>query len=451
MHRTMPAFLAIALLSSTAAIHAQSAQKPREDQGPMTGTGFTTTYIRLGRLADGLLYQPSTKGPKNRIAVVFTHPGADNLPEPIGRELSSRGYTVMNLNARANPEAGVDLQLPAMSAAIAYLRGLPGIERVVVAGHSGGAHQMTLYANVALHGAAACNGPEKLYACQARGLDHLERPDGLILLDPPLGDFHEASSIDPAVNDTVNRRDPALDMFSPANGFDAAKGSATYSADFARRFHAAQAARNAQVLAHAQARLKLIEGGQGDYANDEPLTIPGLGADAGGARLYQSDLAFLSHSKAPHLLLKADGTRAMQIIRTVRPASMAAAKQARMLGTNSQNTTVRGYLAHAAIRLQPDYAITDDDIVGVDWASGYDSAPGNAPGITVPTLVLTMGCHYLIVPGEIIYDRLATRDKTYATVEGATHGFTACRPAYGDTMKRTFDFVDEWLGKAGRF
>ena len=62
-----------------------------------------------------------------------------------------------------------------------------------------------------------------------------------------------------------------------------------------------------------------------------------------------------------------------------------------------------------------------------------------------------MGCHYLVVPGEIIFDHLAAKDKTYATVEGATHGFQPCQPQYGDTVKRTFDFVDNWLSRPGRF
>ncbi len=35
-------------------------------------------------------------------------------------------------------------------------------------------------------------------------------------------------------------------------------------------------------------------------------------------RLYQTDTAFAAHTKAPHLLLKADGTRAEQIIQSVR-------------------------------------------------------------------------------------------------------------------------------------
>ena len=57
------------------------------------------------------------------------------------------------------------------------------------------------------------------------------------------------------------------------------------------------------------------------------------------------------------------------------------------------------------------------------------STPANAEGITVPSLVMTMGCHYLVVPGEIIYDHLAAKDKTYATVEGATHGLHALQAA----------------------
>jgi len=69
----------------------------------------------------------------------------------------------------------------------------------------------------------------------------------------------------------------------------------------------------------------------------------------------------------------------------------------------------------------------------------------------VPALVMTMGCHYLLVPGEIIYDNLASHDKTYVGVEGATHSFSPCAAKYGDTAKRAFDYIDEWLSTPGRF
>ena len=117
----------------------------------------------------------------------------------------------------------------------------------------------------------------------------------------------------------------------------------------------------------------------------------------------------------------------------------------------TQNSTVRRFLAMSAIRLQKDFAFTEDDIVGVDWKSAMSSTPANAEGITVPTLVLSMTCHYLMVPDEIIFNHLAARDKQFVLVEGAAHGFTPCRPEYGDTSARTFDYVDAWLMQAGRF
>jgi hypothetical protein len=80
-----------------------------------------------------------------------------------------------------------------------------------------------------------------------------------------------------------------------------------------------------------------------------------------------------------------------------------------------------------------------------------DSPIANAEGITVPTIVLVNTCYRLVVTGEILFDHIAAKDKTYVASEGALHGFTPCRPEYGDTKKRAFDFVDNWLAKPGRF
>jgi hypothetical protein len=138
----------------------------------------------------------------------------------------------------------------------------------------------------------------------------------VILLDPPLGAFHAMSSIDPAVHGkNPKSRIAALDMFAPANGFDPATGSANYSATFARRFYAAQAARNARIVDRALARLHAIEQGKGEFRDDAPFVVPGMGVFAAGARLYQPDTAFLSHTRAPHLLLEPDGRTAYVIVR----------------------------------------------------------------------------------------------------------------------------------------
>lgn len=418
--------------------------------GPVQSDRFRTVYVRLGSNNDeGLLYEPVTPGSNARIALLFVHPNGNVFNVPVGPEMSSRGYRVLMVNHHGQDD-DADRFAPGISRGVAYLRTLPGVRRVVIVGHSGGGHLIAWYQNVAEHGPSACQGSEKIYPCSGEGLVGLAKPDGILLLDSTLGAFHQMSAVDPAV-DGSNRK-PALDMFTAANGYDTEGKRARYSAEFAKRFHAEQAARNARIVDNALERLHAITQGKGQFSDDEPLVIRGMGQNAAGARLYQPDIAFVARTKKPHMLLKADGTEPEMIVPSVRPATGQQAIGA--LGTlhvMSQDTTVRHFLANSAIRTTPDYAITADDIAGVDWASATTSTPANAEGITVPALVMPMTCHYLVVPDEIIFDHLGSKDKTFVAVEGAVHNFAPCRPEYGDTVKRAFDFVDGWLGKTGRF
>ena len=67
---------------------------------------------------------------------------------------------------------------------------------------------------------------------------------------------------------------------------------------------------------------------------------------------------------------------------------------------------------------------------------------------------MTAGWEFLA--SETIYDMAASKDKTIAFVEGATHKFTPAHHLekfpgeFGDTMKTIHDYLDEWLS-AGRF
>ena len=222
MNTKSATLLAIVLMAAAAPVLAQddSPAPPRGRPpaiGPIPGDKFKTQFIRLGQQGEGMLYEPATLGPKSRIAVIYSHPGGNNFNAPIARELANRGYRVMNVNFRGDAELGMEMQLPTISLAIGYIRSQPGVQKVVIAGHSGGGHQMALYDNVAEHGPSACSGPEKIYPCKAAGLERLNKPDGIMLIDPPLGAFHEMSSIDPAVDKDVNVRNPALDMYAAAN------------------------------------------------------------------------------------------------------------------------------------------------------------------------------------------------------------------------------------------
>jgi hypothetical protein len=278
----------------------------------------------------------------------------------------------------------------------------------------------------------------------------LAKADGVILLDPALGAFDTTSAIDPAFKgNTRGLRN--LDMYAAGNGYNSKTGRGLYSAAFVREFFVAQSARNTQIIDRAAAMLRLVEEGKGDFIDDEPYVVAGAYNSGNTANLYNADLALMSSTKVPHSLLKADGSMAQVIVHSVRvPAGPrtvpAMAECCRVVGT-----TVRRFLDNDAVRTTRDFAITADDILGVDWKSSITSTPTNAENINAPSLVLTMSCYHAVVPGEIVFDHLAAKDKSYVAVEGAGHDFAACKPEYGDTKKRTFDFVDRWLAEGGRF
>lgn len=408
---------------------------------------FTTTYVRLGPDTDGLLVEPLERGPNASIAMVFSHPNSDNFGERPGWYMARRGYPVMLVNYRGNSSMD-EPYLRSISLGIAYMRRMSDISTVVLLTHSGGGTLGALYQNVAENGPSACQGPEKIYPCSGENLDDLEAADGVVFLDSTLGAAHRATAVDPAVTDSG--RNPGLDMFSEANGFSVT-GKSNYSDDFARRYYEAQSARNNSIINDALGRLDQLRERQDGFPDDEAMIIKGIGRQAMGARLYQPDPDFQARTRSPHLLLRADGTEEQVIIESVREPVDWLRRNPNLVHNMDANTTVRDFLANMAVRTTPEFAMTADDIIGVDWGSSYTSAPSNAEGITVPALVLTMGCHYLIVPGEIIYEHLSSSDKTYASVEGATHGFYPCRDEYGDTVARTFDFVDRWTREDGRF
>jgi pimeloyl-ACP methyl ester carboxylesterase len=423
--------------------------QPDHGAGATQSNRFKPAYVRLGNADEGLLFESSRTGPQGRIAVMYSHPSGNNFNSPIGPELASRGYRVLLVNHHGGREDMEDF-LPGLSRGIQHLRKLPGVDRAVYIGHSGGGMLAAFYANVAANGRSACQGPEKIYPCKGAGLDGLAKPDGVVLLDANLGAPYRTQSIDPAVADG-RKRIPALDMFSVANGFDHAAKRATYSPAFAKRFYAAQKARSDKLIASALDRLRAIEQGNSPYSDNEPLVIRGAKMSQPAAALHHPDPEhYLARTKKPRLLLKADGTKPEVIVPSVRPPNTRYATEFASLDAWTLNTTVRQFLSQVATRTTADYAITADDIVGVDWRSGMLSTAGNAEGISVPSLVMVMTCNDHVVHGEIIFDHLASKDKTFAAVEGALHGFTPCKPEYGNTQKRMFDFIDGWLTKAGR-
>ena len=420
---------------------------------PLAGLPTKTTFVPLANNANAILAEPVTPDPvRSRIAVLVTHPERiNNFNYFTGQALAKYGYRAMMLNDYMPETSYYDL-IPPIAAAIKALRAIPGVEKVILVGHSAGGPELTAYQDVAENGPSACQGVVRVYKCDGKGLDNLPKADGVILIDADSGGPWKTTGMNPAVDPHHPRQHNAeLDMFNPKNGYNTATRSANYSPEFLKKFFAAQSARANQLIDEAQARLDKIKIGEGEFLDDEPFVVAGWSLHgSSGGRPEMADTRLLSKTRDRHMLLKADGSLSMQVIPSVMPPQ-ARPEDEGLLYQSALNATVRHYLSFQAVRLMPDYALTENNITGVQWRSTPNSIQGNVEGIHVPTLVMSGTCAQHLVFLEITYDHSVARDKEMVGVEGADHSFQPCLPEYGDTFKRAFDFADRWITKPGRF
>ena len=305
-NRALAVIAAIALPAGALVGQGAAPVRLPEPQGKSAEDGYQTEYVRLGLPnAEALVFRPAGAQP-SRIALVFAHPNGNTFQERIGGGMARRGFAIAMVNVRTPPGESDDPYAPAISQAIRFMRAQPGVEKVVLVGHSGGGHLAAFYQNVAENGPLACSGPEKIYPCRKELVTGLQKPDGLVLLDPTLGAFHQAHSIDPAVSG--QKRERGLDMFAAENGFDPSDPRGALQPSLHARFLSAQAARSNRITADAEARLRAIESGRGQFNDDEPFVVRGMGVTSSGARLYQPDRRLLAHTRGSYAFHKIDGT-----------------------------------------------------------------------------------------------------------------------------------------------
>ena len=253
--------------------------------------------------------------------------------------------------------------------------------------------------------------------------------------------------------------DPAIDPCTRARSIPRSTCSIPRTASTPKPGRQATARNSAEVLRgpgaranrlidEALARLAKIEKGEGDYKDDEPFVVPGSGpawpAPAGPGRQR-----LMSKTHAPHMLLKADGTRPVQIIPQVwRPDASRRTRDssARRPRTSPSGITCPSSPAHEA-RLRHDREQDHRRPV----ARIANSVPGNRRGHPRSHAGHAGTCAAHLVFSEIAFDHSAAKDKEFVGVEGAGHFFQPCRPEYGDTFRRAFDYIDSWLTKPGRF
>ncbi len=458
MFLMLAAVAALSLMYATPST-AQDEPGPREGQADRPlDPSIKTTFVHLGNGEPGVLYEPKEPGPKAQIAIFNMHSANDFLNHSACTELSKRGYRVLCANDN-NDKAGefnngdLDRVLLQAKAGILYLRKYPGVKKIILWGHSGGATVMAAYQNIAENGVKICQDDKKIYKCP-NSLANLPPADGVIMGDANWGlPIITLLGIDPAVsNDSGMKVNPDLDMFNPKNGFNPA--GSHYSPDFIRRFETAQGKRNNAILQLALERYAAIKAGQGAYSDNEPFFI--AGASFTNHLIFGTDMSFFSRTEKPQSLLHADGSITNEIVHSVRVPELNASPTRAMRG--ALRTTVLGYLSTYAIRVTDDFSYGETDAIhGVEWTSTWASPEGNVQTITVPFLTMGMTGSYESSMAETLHNFVKSSDKTLIYVEGATHGYGTCKKCektpgqYGDTLKTIYDYTDGWLSKSGRF
>ncbi len=415
------------------------------------GLHIRDTYVQLMsglHIQRGILYEPVVPCEKSKIGVVIVHSDSDYSTWDMCGEMAKRGYRALGGQV-TRPDSSLDGKMLDIRRAVDFL--YPGVEKVVLMGHSGGATLMSAYQNVAENGVKVFRGEEKLIKCTIDG--ELSPADGLMALDANWGNgAMTLFSVDPAVIEEGNgiKLDPELDIFSPANGYDPL--GAEYDDSFVTKFCSAQAKRNNAIVDKALERLHALENGKGFYADDEPFIITGAAQYGPCNKLFPQDIRLLSHTKEKHDLLHADGSVTNEIVRSVRRPMFLGKSQTPGIFATLQ-TTVRQFLSERAAIASRDYRINSDGVTGIDWTRSYDCPPANICGISVPVLCAGMTGGYEYLASEAIYENATSKDKALIFIDGADHNFKTCTGCeafpgqFGDTQKTLFDYVDAWLDK----
>jgi hypothetical protein len=424
--------------AGTAAVQAQSAP----------------TYIPMGP-AQGALYHPDS-GPAPHVGILVMHRTANYLSHPACTEFSRRGFLVLCMNSRyIGNEETVRFETMALDvkAGVEFLRAQPGITKVLLFGHSGGGPTMSFYQAVAENGPSYCNKPTKLVRCTDE-LAGMPRADGVVFADSHPGNpVNVLRGLNPSV---TSEADPPskqviadLDPFDPKNGFNP-NGPSHYSADFQKRYYAAQARRMNDLIKSTQDKLAKMATGDYGYPDDDVLPIPrggnpGAGPGASAALFnYDPSIAGIFDTVRPEKLIRNDGTVVKQMVKSVYVADPNLAKVHLTFGGGSKLLSLRSFMSANATR-------ATNSLDGIDDCSSNNSTVCAVQSISVPELFLAMGAFEFVRDVEREYDLAIAKDKDYAVIEGANHGFTPCIPCqtvpnqYSNTMKNLFDYATAWI------
>jgi hypothetical protein len=429
----------------------------------MSVSAIETSYVHLDEHVHGLLYEPASPTDRDHVLVVIMHAYADNV-EHFATELASDGYRVLGTDAhasRAGTERGqfhLHDTVSDLGAAHRYARDRTDADVVVQLAHSAGPQLAALYQNVAENGVSVGQGDEKIYPLpDYLGSERLPPADGLILLDPHLGDAPKGlTDLGPQIvdEDAPRERRQAVDMLDQANGYDPEAGApSSYGQAFLERFFDAQRARHDRLVERNLDDLRELEAGTGRFPDDDQFLLIDV-----GSRVYRPDPSILHRTREEWPVLHAadssDSSRVetYERVESVRPPlandyepPVPFEKGAAYAVTIP--TTVRKFLSTRAIRATDDYRLTEDSVEGIVWNSSNAQVPGNLQTVSAPVYLLAMTGHYFVVAAETMWEHAASTDRTLQYVHGADHMGQPLTAEYGDTRTVVYDALSDWLAE----
>jgi len=375
------------------------------------------------------LYWTPKNNPKPKVAVIASHPRVDFSEHHSFPALLKAGYGCLGANPRSVNNDLDCLHEKVLVDISTYMVWLfdQGVEQVVLLGNSGGGSLFSFYQQ------QATLPPEKRFKTTPGGkrtyLEKTEMPEGaaLIFMAAHTGQgliINEV--IDPSVIDEHDplRTDPSLDMYDPRNGFKQPPEWSRYSADFVKRFRAAQIARvhRLDALAH-------------EYIADAERAM----------RTRKSDgFDKLEAGLRTELIRRSVFEPVMVIHRTLANLHYT---------DNSLDPSGRPY----GSLISPVPHIDNFQRFGFSrvvtpqaWLSTWSgissnaSVPRTAGSVRVPAVVMHPGLDLDIYPNthsKLIYDTLGSTDKELWEFPGAYHYFEPTSPEEGNRV------LDEVMGR----
>jgi len=400
-------------------------------------------YVRLGQV-NAARFVPDS-GPAPHIAFITAHRTGNTIGSSTCTELAARGFMAICFETRyRNDDIGVQWEkLPLdVKAVMDYARRQPGINRVILLGHSGGSPMMSLYQAIAEKGKSVCESKELLTTCAKEDYGTLTPADAMVYPDAHPGNPVQAlRSLNPAITIENGKKtvDASLDLYNPANGYNP-HGASNYSPAFLTRYYKAQSAKMNELIAKVQATQARMAKGDYAYEDDDLIFLPG--GNAVIAHAAPKLVPEMISTKKPTKLIKNDGSVVTQIVTSVMVPDEDLAATARTFdGTAVHKLST--FMSSVAIRSR-------DSLMDIDYCSTINSTTCAVGSIEVPSLFMAMGGYKFLRDHEIMFERSTSKDKDFVVVEGALHGYDPCKRCettpgqFANSTKNMFDYIRDW-------